>query len=63
MMGVVFSQIIMAELFGFIAAGKLSIRVGKVLPLSRVAEAHRLLECHQTTGKVVLQSWVGACPG
>jgi NADPH2:quinone reductase len=47
----------LTELFGFIGAGKLSIQVGKVLPLSQAAEAHRLLEGRQTTGKVVLQPW------
>ncbi|WP_232629034.1 quinone oxidoreductase family protein [Methylobacterium sp. Leaf118] len=45
------------ELVGFLMAGKLSIHVGKVMPLSHAAEAHRLLENRLTTGKVVLKPW------
>lgn len=45
------------ELIGFVASGQVKIQVGKVLPLSQAAEAHRLLEGRQTTGKVVLQPW------
>lgn len=48
----------LGEIIGFIAAGKLSVEVGTVMPLSKAAEAHRLLETRQTTGKVVLQPWV-----
>ncbi|QCX48150.1 quinone oxidoreductase family protein [Ralstonia pseudosolanacearum] len=48
------------EIIGFIMAGKLSIQVGTVLPLSQAAEAHRRLEGRKTTGKVVLQPWVEA---
>jgi NADPH:quinone reductase len=48
----------LAEIIGYVMAGKLSLQVGMVLPLSRAAEAHRLLEGRQTTGKVVLQPWV-----
>lgn len=47
----------LTELFGFIASGQLAIQVGITLPLSKAAEAHRLLESRQTTGKVVLQPW------
>ncbi|MCZ7497337.1 zinc-binding dehydrogenase [Agrobacterium tumefaciens] len=45
------------ELIGYLSAGKLSINVGAVLPLSKAAEAHRLLENRLTTGKVVLKPW------
>lgn len=48
------------ELVGFVACGQLKIQVGKVLPLSQAAEAHRLLENRQTTGKVVLLPWTDA---
>lgn len=48
------------ELFGFVGSGQLKIQVGKVLPLSQAAEAHRLLEGRKTTGKVVLQPWADA---
>ncbi|MGO7335668.1 quinone oxidoreductase family protein [Rhizobium leguminosarum] len=47
----------MGELIGFLMAGKLSINIGKVMPLSQAAEAHRLLENRLTTGKVVLKPW------
>jgi NADPH2:quinone reductase len=42
------------DLFGWIAAGKLDVRVGAELPLRNAAEAHRALEARQTTGKVLL---------
>lgn len=45
------------ELIGFVASGQVKIQVGTVLPLSQAAEAHRLLEGRQTTGKVVLEPW------
>lgn len=48
------------ELFNFVGSGQLKIQVGTVLPLSQAAEAHRLLEGRQTTGKVVLQPWADA---
>ena len=48
------------EIIGFIMAGKLSIQVGTVLPLSQAAQAHRLLEGRKTTGKVVVQPWADA---
>jgi NADPH2:quinone reductase len=51
---------LMGEIIGFIMAGKLSIQVGTVLPLSQAVQAHRLLEGRKTTGKVVLQPWVDA---
>lgn len=40
-----------AELF---SAGKLKMHVDRVLPLEEAAEAHRLIERHATTGKLVL---------
>ncbi len=48
------------ELIGFILAGRLSIQVGTVLPLSQAARAHALLEGRKTRGKVVLQPWAEA---
>lgn len=53
-------QSTVGEIIGFIMAGKLSIQVGAVLPLSQAAEAHRLLEGRKTTGKVVLRPWADA---
>jgi NADPH2:quinone reductase len=42
------------ELFGWVAAGQVEVRVGVTLPLEQAAEAHRLLEGRATTGKVLL---------
>lgn len=42
------------ELFDWIAAGRLDVRIGERLPLAEAAEAHRRLEGRRTTGKVVL---------
>lgn len=42
------------DLFQWIAAGQLQVRVDRTLPLSQAAEAHRALESRQTQGKVLL---------
>jgi NADPH2:quinone reductase len=42
------------DLFNWVRAGKLKLRIERTLPLSEVAEAHCQLEGRQTTGKVVL---------
>ncbi len=42
------------DVFGWIAAGKLDVRVGARVPLAEAADAHRLLEGRGTTGKVLL---------
>jgi NADPH:quinone reductase len=42
------------DLFGWLAAGKLTLRIGAELPLRNAADAHRALEGRQTTGKVLL---------
>jgi NADPH2:quinone reductase len=43
------------ELFTWIAAGELQVRIGAEFPLSDAADAHRALEGRRTTGKVVLR--------
>ena len=43
------------ELFGWMAAGELSVRVGAEYPLAQAAEGHRALEGRRTTGKVLLR--------
>ena len=48
----------LAEIVGHVAAGRLELRIGTVLPLHRAAEAHRLIEGRRTTGKVVLRPWL-----
>jgi NADPH2:quinone reductase len=47
----------MGEIIRYVESGKLKLQVGKTLPLSQAAEAHRLLEGRETTGKVVLEPW------
>ena len=42
------------EVLGWIAAGKLKVRVFREIPLAEAAEAHRLLESRRTTGKLLL---------
>jgi NADPH2:quinone reductase len=42
------------DLFGWVAAGGLRVRIGATYPLSAAAEAHRALEGRATTGKVLL---------
>jgi len=42
------------DLFGWMRAGELRVRVGAEYPLTRAADAHRALEGRQTTGKVLL---------
>lgn len=42
------------ELFAWIKAGELALRIDKTFPLAEAAEAHRQLEGRQTTGKVLL---------
>ncbi|MDE2774096.1 MAG: quinone oxidoreductase [Gemmatimonadota bacterium] len=42
------------DLFAWLAAGQLSLRIDRELPLEAAAEAHRLLEGRATAGKLVL---------
>ena len=42
------------ELFGWVAAGALQVRIGATYPLGQAADAHRALEGRATTGKVLL---------
>ncbi len=42
------------DLFRWLAAGELEVRIDRVLPLEQAAEAHRHLEERRTTGKVLL---------
>jgi NADPH2:quinone reductase len=43
------------DLFGWIAAGKLDVRIDKEYPLADAAAAHRYLEGRNTTGKLILR--------
>ena len=42
------------DVLQWIETGRLSVRVGATLPLSRAAEAHRLLASRKTAGKILL---------
>lgn len=44
------------DLFTWIGAGELTVRVGAEFPLAEAAEAHRALEGRRTTGKVLLRT-------
>jgi NADPH2:quinone reductase len=43
-----------ADVLGDVAAGRLSVRIDRTLPLREAAEAHRALEGRLTSGKVLL---------
>jgi NADPH:quinone reductase len=43
-----------SDLFAWIAAHELNVRIGATFPLNAAAEAHRALESRATTGKVLL---------
>lgn len=43
-----------SDLFAWIEAGELNVRIGATYPLAAAADAHRALESRQTTGKVLL---------
>ncbi|MEX2653472.1 MAG: quinone oxidoreductase [Acidimicrobiia bacterium] len=42
------------DLFSWIEAGKLDVRIGDTFPMERADDAHRALESRRTTGKVLL---------
>jgi NADPH2:quinone reductase len=42
------------DVLGWIASGRLQLRIDRQFPLARAGEAHRALEGRQTTGKVLL---------
>jgi len=45
---------LLAELFGWLREGRLSVHVGGRFPLARAAEAHSAIESRATTGKLVV---------
>jgi len=42
------------DLFNWMAAGELKVRIDKTFPLAQAPEAHRYLEGRQSKGKVLL---------
>lgn len=45
---------VMEKVLGLAARGEIKSRIGKVLPLTQAAEAHRLMDGHNIAGKIVL---------
>ena len=45
------------DLVGLVASGQIKVQIGQTLPLSRAAQAHRLLEERSTPGKLILKPW------
>jgi NADPH:quinone reductase-like Zn-dependent oxidoreductase len=45
--------------FAAAAAGKVTAQIERILPLSRAAEAHRLVESGESQGKIVLDPTLG----
>lgn len=43
------------DVLGWVAAGRLELRIDRIFPLAEAAEAHRYLEARKTTGKVLLK--------
>lgn len=43
-----------SEVFGLVQSGKLKVKIQKTFPLSQAAEAHRILEGRESTGKLLL---------
>jgi NADPH2:quinone reductase len=43
------------DLFGWLSAGELKVRIDRVYPLAEAGEAHRALESRATSGKVLLE--------
>jgi NADPH:quinone reductase len=44
----------LGEIIGHVLSGRLKLSIDHILPLAEAAEAHRILEARQTTGKIVL---------
>jgi NADPH:quinone reductase-like Zn-dependent oxidoreductase len=48
-----------ATCFAAAAEGKIKAQIERVLPLSHAAEAHRMVESGESTGKIVLDPTLG----
>lgn len=48
---------VLQDLIGFVASGQVKVPVSQTLPLSRAADAHRLIESREAIGKIVLKPW------
>ncbi len=45
------------KLIGFIKSGEIHVQIGHILPLSKAADAHRLLAERASAGKIILKPW------
>jgi NADPH2:quinone reductase len=45
------------KLIGFIRSGDIDVQIGHILPLSKAAEAHRILAERASAGKIILKPW------
>ncbi|KYG23525.1 hypothetical protein SE92_27520 [Bradyrhizobium sp. AT1] len=45
------------KLIGFIRSGEIDVQIGHILPLSKAAEAHRILAERASAGKIILKPW------
>ena len=45
------------KLIGFIRSGEIDVQIGHILPLSKAAEAHRILAERASVGKIILKPW------
>jgi NADPH2:quinone reductase len=43
-----------ADMFGWIADGRLQVRIDRKFPLAEASEAHKYMEARKTKGKVLL---------
>lgn len=50
----------MGDLVAYVALGEVKAKIDRVLPLSQAAEAHRMMEQRETTGKIILKPWQDA---
>lgn len=51
------AESMMRELTGYVLDGRLSPRIGAILPLEDAARAHHMLESRSSSGKIVLKAW------
>lgn len=47
----------MQTLIGYAASGQAKVQIGRTMALADAAEAHRLVEDRQNTGKIILKPW------
>jgi NADPH:quinone reductase len=48
----------LGDLISYVASGQVKVPVTTLMPLSRAADAHRMIEAREATGKVILKPWL-----